>query len=125
SAAVVGAFDPGDDLDAELVAGLPAASAVQDVLLEQGEEGLHGGVVRGGADLAHRADHPVAGQGPGDLAGTELAAPIGVKDAAVDLTAAGDGDGDRGDDEAGLHPFVDGPPDDPVRPQVLDGAEVQ
>ena len=32
-----------------MLAGVPAAG-VEDVLLEQGEEGLHGGVVAGGAD---------------------------------------------------------------------------
>jgi hypothetical protein len=34
SASVVGALDPGDDLDAELVAGGPATLGVEDVLLE-------------------------------------------------------------------------------------------
>ena len=61
-AAVVGPFDPGDDRQAELVAGGPAA-AVEDVLLQQREEGLHRGVVAGGADLAHRSEHAVMGQG--------------------------------------------------------------
>ena len=32
---------------------------------------------------------------------------------------------DRGDDEAGFHPFVDGPADDPVRIDVLDRAHVE
>jgi hypothetical protein len=43
---VVGLFDPDDDRQAESFAGLPTA-AVQDVLLQQAEERLHGGV---GAD---------------------------------------------------------------------------
>ena len=43
SVAVVGAFDPGDDLDAKLVAGCPGL-AVEDVLLEKREERFHGGV---------------------------------------------------------------------------------
>src|SRR4051812_23324057 len=71
SAVVVGAFDPGDDRDAELVAGVPAAT-VEDVLLQQCEERFHGGVVAGGTDLAHRADHLVAGQGPVQLPGSKL-----------------------------------------------------
>ena len=52
ASAVVGAFDPGDDGNAQLLAGVPA-SAVQDVLLQQAEEGLHGRVVTGGPDTAH------------------------------------------------------------------------
>src|SRR6185312_17571623 len=51
---VVGAFDPGDDGNAQLLAGVPAA-AVQDVLLQQAKEALHGRVVTGGPDAAHRA----------------------------------------------------------------------
>jgi hypothetical protein len=58
---VVGAFDPGNDGDAQLVAGGPSVAA-EHVALQQREERLHGGVVGGGADLAHRADHVVAGQ---------------------------------------------------------------
>jgi hypothetical protein len=60
ASSVVGLFDPGDDLDPEVVAGGPAAP-VEDVALEEREERFHGGVVAGGADLAHRADHAVAG----------------------------------------------------------------
>ena len=41
---VVGLFDPDNDGEAEFFAGLPAF-AVQDVLLQQAEERLHGGVV--------------------------------------------------------------------------------
>ena len=52
---VVRPFDPGDDRDSEFLSGLPP-SAVQDVRLEQGEEGFHRGVVAGGTDLAHRSD---------------------------------------------------------------------
>lgn len=46
SAAVVGAFLPGDDRQSQLGAGGPAA-AVEDVLLQQREEALHRGVVPG------------------------------------------------------------------------------
>ena len=60
---------------------------------------------------------PVAGQGPVDLPGAKLAAPVRVQDAAGHVTAAGDGHLDGGDDEPGLHPLVDGPADDPVREQ--------
>ena len=64
SAVVVDAFDPGDDLDAEVVAGLPATPPVEHVLLEQGEERFHGRVIAGGADLAHRADRLSPDQRP-------------------------------------------------------------
>ena len=53
AAPVVGPFDPGDNRDPQLVTGLPA-TAVEDVLLQQREEGLHRRVVTGGTDLAHR-----------------------------------------------------------------------
>src|SRR3954454_8952932 len=60
-ASVVGPLDPGDDRDTQLFAGGPGAP-VEDVLLQQAEEGLHGGVVAGGTDAAHRADHGVTVQ---------------------------------------------------------------
>src|SRR5665647_1182633 len=63
AAAAVGPFDPGHDRQAQLVAGGPAL-AVQDVLLQQGEVGLHGGVVPGRPDPAHGSDQAVDGQGP-------------------------------------------------------------
>lgn len=43
SSAVVGLLDPGHDRQAELVAGLPTL-AVEDVLLQECEERLHGGL---------------------------------------------------------------------------------
>lgn len=49
-----------------------------------------------------------------------------MHDAAGDVSiAAGDSHLDRGDDQAGLHPAVDGPADDPVRIQVLDRHHIQ
>src|SRR4051794_33223462 len=48
---VVRRLDPGDDRQAELLAGGPAPAA-EDVLLQQAEEELHGGVVRAGPDPA-------------------------------------------------------------------------
>lgn len=48
-----------------------------------------------------------------------------MQDAAGQVVAsAGGGHLDRGDHEACFHPLVDGPADDPVRPQILDRAEV-
>src|SRR3546814_3422146 len=63
ASAVVGALDPGDDREPELVSGGPALT-VEHVLLQEREERRHRRVVAGGADLAHRADHAVAGQSP-------------------------------------------------------------
>ena len=59
--AVVGPFDPGDDREASssrVAQSLP----VQDVLLQQGEEGLHRGVVAARTDPAHRPDEPVVAE---------------------------------------------------------------
>lgn len=56
SPAVAGGFDPDDDRDAELVAGGPAL-LIEDVLLQQREERLGGGVVATRANASHRSDH--------------------------------------------------------------------
>jgi hypothetical protein len=53
SPTVVGALNPHEDRVGELSSRGPAP-AVQDVLLEQRVEGLHGGVVAGRRDPAHR-----------------------------------------------------------------------
>jgi hypothetical protein len=75
-----------------------ATPAVQHVALREREERVHGGVVAGGADLAHRSGHAVAGQCPVQFPGTKLRSPVGVKDAASGLTAAGDRGLDSGDE---------------------------
>ena len=84
---MVGAFDPGDDGDPELLAGGPAA-AVQHVLLQQAEEALHGRVIAGRADAAHGADHVVATQGVDELSASKLAAAVAVQNATGHLTAS-------------------------------------
>lgn len=48
-----------------------------------------------------------------------------MQDAAGDPAPPGGGVVEGGDDEAGLHPAVDGPADDPVREHVLDGTQVE
>ena len=67
----------------------------------------------------------MAGECPVDLPGAKLTAAVRMQDAAGDVTSAGDGHLDRGNDEAGLHAFIDVPADDPVREHVLDRAHVQ
>ncbi len=52
TASAVKLLDPGHDRDPQFLAGVPN-SAVEDVLLKQREEGLHGGVVAGRADASH------------------------------------------------------------------------
>jgi len=50
-APAAGPLDPGNDGQAQLLAGSPALPA-QDIGLEQGEEGFHGGDVAAGSDAA-------------------------------------------------------------------------
>ncbi len=71
AASVVGVLDPEPDCVVALVVGAPAA-AVEHVLLHQGPEGLHRGVVPGGGDSAHRALQPGDGQDRAEGPGTEL-----------------------------------------------------
>ena len=71
SAAVVGPFDPGHDRGPQLLPGRPG-SAVEDVVLQQAEEGFHGGVVAGGADSAHRPGHVVLVEGVDEFPASEL-----------------------------------------------------
>jgi len=56
--AVVGPLDPGHDLEAELLSRLPSL-LVENVLLQEREERLHGGVVRACSDPAHRSGDSV------------------------------------------------------------------
>jgi len=55
----------------QLLAGLPDPT-VEDVLLQQREERLHGGVVAGGTNPAHRPDQTVAVELVDQLSGPEL-----------------------------------------------------
>jgi len=65
--AVVGPLNPADDRDPQLITGRPRPP-VEDVLLQQGEEALHRGVVPCRADLAHRTEQAVVVQGVHELA---------------------------------------------------------
>ena len=124
ASAVVGGLDPGDDRQAELVAGGPAA-AVEDVLLQQAEERLHGGVVGAGPDPAHRPAQPVPRAGSGRRRGTGTGcrgrsarrSPTGSR-RAMALRSASTA-------SCGGHAGVDGVADDPVGAGVLDRAEVE
>ncbi len=80
-AVVVGPFDPGDDREAEFLARCPL-SPVEDVLLQEREEGLHCVVVSGLCDAAHGSDQSVVAQGHGELLGPELAASVAMNDRA-------------------------------------------
>jgi hypothetical protein len=128
SSTVVGPFDPGDDCDPELFAGVPAA-AVQHVFLQQAKETLHGGVVGGRCDLAHRSDHPVSQQCLLKFSGSKLTASVAVKDAAHGLLTccktSCHSTAERIDRQRGLHPLSDGITHDPVGPHVLDRADIQ
>src|SRR5436190_4085085 len=75
--AVVGAFDPEHDGQAELLSAAPA-STVEHVPLQQREERLHGGVVGTGPGAAHRADQAVVPQQANELPRAELATSVGV-----------------------------------------------
>ena len=78
--------------------GLPA-SGVEHVLVQQAEEGLHGGVVAGRADAAHGADEIVVVEQSADLLGTELAAAVRVQNRPCRAPER-DGVADRGRDQS-------------------------
>ncbi len=90
AASAVGAFDLGDDGDAELLSGVPSAS-IEHVRLQQAKEARHGGVVTGRPDTAHRPDHGMTAQSVDEFPASKFRRPVGVQDAASDLTAAGHG----------------------------------
>lgn len=66
TAPVVGPVDPTHQCEAQLLSGGPFFP-VEDVGLDEVEERFHGGVVRAGADGAHRLDESVCNQGPTEL----------------------------------------------------------
>src|SRR5680860_776397 len=76
-AAVIGAFDPQDNREAQLLSRLPALT-IEHVVLQQSEERLHGRVVSTDPGPTHRTDETTRPQRAYELARTELAAAIGV-----------------------------------------------
>ena len=86
--AVVGAFDPGDYGDPQLLPGGLGLS-VEDVLLQEAEEALHGAVVAGGADATHQSDQAMTVQCLDVFPAPKRAAPVGMQDAAGDITTPG------------------------------------
>ena len=64
-------FDPGEDRDPEFLSRVPAPG-VEDVLLQECEEGLHGGVVTCRTDTAHGAVQAVLPEDGGERFGAEL-----------------------------------------------------
>ena len=83
AAPVVGAFDPGHECDAKLGPGGPG-TAVQNVLLHEAEEALHGRIVPARGDSSHGSHQTMAGESALILLGSELAAPVGVDHAPGD-----------------------------------------
>src|SRR5690606_26760280 len=70
--------------------------------------------------------HAVTGEGSELFAGPKLRSSIAVEDAAGHIgAAASHGLVERRNSEAGLHAGVDGVANDPVRPNVFDGADVE
>ena len=75
---MVGPLNPDHDREAQFLPGGPSLP-VEHVLLQQGEEGLHRGVVAARADAAHRPGDAVVLQHPDEGVRAELRAPIAVK----------------------------------------------
>lgn len=71
--AAVGPFDPGDDRDPKLLAGVPAL-AVEHVALQECEETLHRCVVPARSDFAHRPRESMSVQGVYEFSRSELGA---------------------------------------------------
>src|SRR5690606_21658580 len=87
---VIGPLDPGHDGDPKFLAGGPGA-AVEDVLLEQREEALHGRVVAGRADAAHGSDHVVTVECTDEFPASKLRPSVRVDDAPGHAAAPRDG----------------------------------
>lgn len=85
---VVGLFDPGQDRHPQFLTGGPALP-VQDVVLEHGDMGLHGGVVRARPDSAHRPAEIVVGELVHNVPGLKLTAVVAMDHAPSRCAAAG------------------------------------
>jgi hypothetical protein len=81
--------------------------------------------VGGGADPAMEPDHAVTQQRLVELPGSELTASVRMNNASGDVTAAGDRDLQRGNNEPRLHPAIECIADDPVGGHVFDHARIQ
>ena len=124
AAAVVGAFDPGDDRDAQFLAGGPAA-AVEDVLLQQAKKDSMAALSPAAPTrpieptmswrLSARTNFRLRNCDPRSVCRMQ---PATSPRRATALCSAVDG-------QPGLHPRVDGVADDPVGEHVLDRAEVE
>ena len=82
-------LDPRHDRDSKLLPARPPA-AVENVLPNQGEEGLHRSIVTSRADPAHRPDDAAAVQGASEFLRSELTAAIGVHHTPGHISAATD-----------------------------------
>ena len=81
---MVGPLDPDHDRQAQFLSGGPSLP-VEDVLMQESEEGLHRGVVAAGADAAHRPSDGVVLQHPDEGIRAKLRAPVRVQNRAVDV----------------------------------------
>ena len=116
-------FDPGGDRQAELLACEPPLT-VQDVFLQQREEGFHRGVVRARADPAPRAGQSVVPERFDEAAGPELGTPVRMHHR-PGRAACPHGVLQCRDGKRGLHPRVHRVADDPGGIDVLDRAQLE
>ena len=121
---VIGPLDPGDDGDAQILSRLPTL-AIEHVLLEQREEGLHGRVVTAGADPAHRSGEAVVLEGADEGLGSKLRSAVGMNYHGVDRMAECNGVAQSRDGQRCGHSIGQAVADDAIRVDVLDGTAVE
>ena len=76
---MVGPFDPGHDRKTQLRTAGPALT-IKDVVLQQGKEAFHGGIVASSSNSTHRSNQAVAGQRPQEFPASELRSPVAMHD---------------------------------------------
>ena len=86
--AVVGLLDPDHDRQAQFLQAGPALP-IQDVFLQQGEKGFHGGVDRARPDPAHGPCELVVGELVHEFPGSKWTAAVAVDHATGHRAAAG------------------------------------
>lgn len=124
AASVIGPFDPGHDRAPQFLAGGPLP-AIEDVLLQQAEEGLHRRVVACRPDPPYRAENLVPVERSDELPGAKLRSATTVNNSPCNALTSGNSILQGCDGQAGLHPRADGVAHDPLAQDVLDRAEIQ